>query len=146
MAGYVALRRRGHADDNGASARGDGSCQLISARGTARDQVSREPRDMTKYSFLLFVAGQGERSLAAESNLRALCDARLSSDYDIEIVDAAERPDVAEADRILATPTVIRTAPLPRRRVIGNLSDSRRAGDALGLPDAPASGTETSHD
>jgi circadian clock protein KaiB len=31
---------------------------------------------------------------------------------------------------------VIRTAPLPQRRVIGDLSDHRRAALALGLPDA----------
>jgi len=99
---------------------------------------------MTRFSFQLFVAGQGERSVAAESNLRALCDARLPSDYEIDIVDATERLDIAEEKRILATPTVVRTAPLPQRRVIGDLSDDRKAGYALGLPDVPAaSGTET---
>jgi circadian clock protein KaiB len=102
---------------------------------------------MTRYSFQLYVAGQHERSMAAEANLRALCDSRLSAGYEIDIIDVAARPDMAEEQRILATPTVIRTAPLPQRRVIGDLSDSRSAGLALGLPDEPAeSGTETRHD
>lgn len=71
----------------------------------------------------------------------------LSADYEIDIIDAAEHPDLAEEQRILATPTVIRNAPLPQRRVIGDLSDSRRAGYALGLPDEPTeSGTETRQD
>lgn len=93
---------------------------------------------MANYSFRLYVAGQSERSLAAEANLRALCDSRLPSGYEIDVIDATERPDMAEEHRILATPTVIRTAPLPQRRVIGDLSDSLRAGYALGLPDTPA--------
>lgn len=102
---------------------------------------------MTEYAFRLYVAGQTERSLAAEANLRALCDSRLPSGYQIDVIDATEHPDMAEEQWILATPTVIRTAPLPQRRVIGDLSDSRRAGYALGLPDAPAGpGRETRHD
>ena len=92
---------------------------------------------MTTYSFRLYVVGQGERSLTAEANLRALCDARLPSGYEIDIIDATECPDMAEEQRILATPTVVRTAPLPQRRVIGDLADRRRAGYALGLPDEP---------
>jgi circadian clock protein KaiB len=99
---------------------------------------------MIRYSFQLFVAGQSERSLAAEANLRALCDGRLSSDYEIEVIDATEHPELAEEERILATPTVVRAAPLPQRRVIGDLSDTHRAAYALGLPDKPtASRMET---
>lgn len=102
---------------------------------------------MTKYAFRLYVAGQNERSLAAEANLRALCDSRLRGGYELDVIDAAQRPDMAEEHRILATPTVIRIAPLPQRRVIGDLSDSLRAGYALGLPDRPAGpGKETRDD
>ena len=89
------------------------------------------------YSFRLYVAGQTERSQAAEANLRALCDSRLSGRYELEVVDAAEQPGLAEEQRILATPTVIRLAPLPQRRVIGDLSDHHHAAYALGLPERP---------
>ncbi|WP_326643840.1 circadian clock KaiB family protein [Streptosporangium sp. NBC_01755] len=89
---------------------------------------------VTIYSFRLYVAGNTERSKAAEVNLRFLCDARLSGTYEVEVVDAAERPDLAEEGRILATPTVIRLAPSPQLRVIGDLSDHNRAAVALGLP------------
>ncbi len=92
---------------------------------------------MTAYSFRLFVTGQTERSLAAEANLRALCDSCLPGSYELEVVDTIERPGLAEEQRILATPTVVRLAPLPQRRVIGDLSDHHRAAYALGLPERP---------
>ncbi len=89
------------------------------------------------YSFRLYVAGQTERSQAAEANLRALCESRLPGGYQLEVVDATEQPGLAEEQRILATPTVLRLAPLPQRRVIGDLSDHQRAAYALGLPERP---------
>jgi circadian clock protein KaiB len=92
------------------------------------------PRIVTRFAFCLYVAGQTERSLAAEANLRMLCESLLPGDYDLEVIDAVEQPGLAEEQRILATPTVLRLAPAPQRRVIGDLSDHRRTARALGLP------------
>jgi len=91
---------------------------------------------VTTYSFRLYVAGQTERSQAAEANLRVLCESRLPGSYELEVIDATEQPGLAEEQRILATPTVLRLTPLPQRRVIGDLSDHQRAAYALGLPRA----------
>jgi circadian clock protein KaiB len=93
---------------------------------------------MSSYSFKLYVTGETARSREAVTNLRALCEARVAGLYELEIVDVVERPDLAEDDRIIATPTVIKLAPLPRRRVIGDLSDSSLAASALDLPDSQA--------
>ncbi len=98
---------------------------------------------MTVYAFRLYVAGQGERSQAAETNLRGLCESFLPGRYELEVVDAARRPGLAEEQRILATPTVLRLAPPPQRRVIGDLSDHRRAASALGLSAEPGSASGT---
>lgn len=89
----------------------------------------------TLYSFRLYVAGQTLRSRAALSNLQALCESQLQGSYALEVVDAVERPELAERERIIATPTVIRLTPLPELRVVGDLSDHERAADHLGLPD-----------
>ncbi len=89
---------------------------------------------MTRFAFRLYIAGQTERSLAAEANLRMLCESFLPGGYELQVIDAAEQPGLAEEQRILATPTVLRLAPSPQRRVIGDLSDHRRAARALGLP------------
>jgi circadian clock protein KaiB len=90
---------------------------------------------MTDYSFRLYVAGRTARSQAAVSNLHFLCESHLPSRYEIEVIDAIERPDLVEEARILATPTVVRLEPAPQLRVIGDLSDHGRAADILGLSD-----------
>ncbi len=51
--------------------------------------------------------------------------------YDLEIIDVLEFPEMAETERILATPTLIKSLPLPLRRVIGDLSDKEKV--LLGL-------------
>ena len=96
---------------------------------------------MATYSYRIYVAGDTPSSRRAVSNLRALCEARLASDYELEVVDVLHQPDRAEVARILATPTVFKLAPLPRRRVIGDLSDGGLAAIALDLPD-PEGGTD----
>ena len=104
------------------------------------DRVYAHPHNgagatVADYSFKLYVTGDTTLSQEAETNLRALCNDRLDGRYEIEIVDVLERPDVAEEELIIATPTVVRLAPPPRLRVIGDLSDREQAADAFGLPD-----------
>lgn len=87
------------------------------------------------HRFTLYVTGRTRRSERASSNLRDLCHERLpEGSFHIEVIDVLEHPARAESDRVIATPTVIRTTPLPRRRVIGDLSISDQAAHALDLP------------
>jgi circadian clock protein KaiB len=83
-------------------------------------------------SLKLYLVGgtpPSERAILALDRLREL----LADDTDVEVVDLRERPDVAESERILATPLLVRTEPLPVRRVIGDLSDPQRVLTSLGL-------------
>jgi circadian clock protein KaiB len=94
------------------------------------------------YSFRIFVTGETTRSWHAVANLHRLCDSRLAGEYELEVVNVDERPDLAEQEQVLATPTVVRQHPLPRRRVVGDLSDPNQAALALGLPEGPRPGGE----
>ena len=67
----------------------------------------------------------------AIANLRRICEEDLNGQYALEIIDVLEQPEVAETDRILATPTLIKQLPPPLRRVIGDLSDKDKV--LLGL-------------
>ena len=49
-----------------------------------------------------------------------------------------EFPELAEDEKILATPTLIKSLPLPLRRVIGDLSDTEKV--LLGLEVQPLRG------
>ena len=56
-------------------------------------------------------------------NLSEICEIELAGDYEIEVVDILKSPALAEQDKILVTPTVIRKLPEPIKMVIGDLSD-----------------------
>lgn len=88
------------------------------------------------FALTLFVTGHTVRSERAVANLRRIC-AGLGERCELTIVDVLERPEVAEREKVLATPTVIRNRPLPRRRVIGDLSDAAKVVTELDLPLAP---------
>jgi circadian clock protein KaiB len=84
-----------------------------------------------EYLLRLYVSGRGGRADRAIANLRSLCERELAGRYRIEVVDVLEHPDLAEREKILATPTLIRQLPTPIRRIIGDLSDGSRV--LLGL-------------
>ena len=93
---------------------------------------------LSKYSLRLFVTGASPRTSAAIANLRRICDEELVGQYDLEIIDVLEFPELAEDERILATPTLIKSLPPPLRRVIGDLSNKEKV--LLGLEVLPKGG------
>lgn len=88
---------------------------------------------MNKYLFKLFVTGQTPRSELAISNLRAVCDEHLQGRHEIVIVDVLDQPELAEAEKILATPTLIKELPPPERRIIGDLRPVQEVLRRLGI-------------
>lgn len=78
---------------------------------------------MNKFLLKLYVTGQTTRSRQAITNLKRLCDRELDGRYEMVVIDVLERPQLAEDEKILATPTVVKELPTPIRRIIGDLSD-----------------------
>lgn len=74
----------------------------------------------------LYVAGQTAKSIAALANLRRYCEQHVPGQYQLEVIDLLQHPQLAEGDQILAIPTVVRKMPEPIRRVIGDLSNEER--------------------
>ena len=79
---------------------------------------------MSKVFLKLYVSGDSLRSRKAISNLQAFCDRELAQQSKIEIIDVAKHPEIAEAEKILITPTLIRELPLPKERIVGDLSNT----------------------
>jgi circadian clock protein KaiB len=88
---------------------------------------------MNKPLLQLYVTGLTPRSERAIANLRRICEERLGGQYEMAIIDVLERPQLAEDERILVTPTLIKPLPLPPRRVIGDLSDMEKVLTELDL-------------
>jgi circadian clock protein KaiB len=72
------------------------------------------------------VTGETPRSARAIANLRRICAEALPDAHEIVVVDVLEQPHLAERDRVLVTPTLIKEVPPPARRVLGDLSDSEQ--------------------
>ena len=81
----------------------------------------------------LYIGGESPRAIRAASNLRRLCSQLLGDDWELEVIDVVDRPDLADDARIFATPTVVKLTPAPIRRAIGDLSDIQRLAAALDL-------------
>ncbi len=86
---------------------------------------------MSNYLLKLYVTGQTSRSRRAIDNLRRICEEELRGKYEMHVIDVLERPQLAEDEKILATPTVVKELPMPIRRIIGDLSDADKV--LLGL-------------
>jgi circadian clock protein KaiB len=87
-------------------------------------------------SLRLYVARDSAPSALARPQLAVLRERLGGKDWVVEIVDVFEQPELAEADRILATPVLIRIFPGRRLSVIGDFSDSRAVAIALDLQEA----------
>ena len=85
--------------------------------------------DVALKLYLMGGTAPSERAMLALERLREL----LGDEHAVEVVDLRDRPEVAETERIIATPLLVRTQPLPVRRVIGDLSDPERVLTTLGL-------------
>ncbi len=81
---------------------------------------------MTKFVFRLFITGKNPNHHHTADDLQAFCLRHLGADYELEIVDVLQNPEVAENHKILATPSLIRVRPLPSRRFIGDLGGCDR--------------------
>ncbi len=74
-----------------------------------------------KYVLRLFVAGATTRSRQAVLRVRQLCAEELNATCELEVIDIYQQPELARANQIVATPTLIKERPRPVRRFIGNL-------------------------
>ena len=79
----------------------------------------------------LYVSGDMPRSDLATRRLRQITKGQACCE--IEIIDVLKDPQRAEQARILATPTLIKEAPPPPRRLVGDLRDAALVHMLLGL-------------
>lgn len=77
-----------------------------------------------KYFLRLYVAGATDRSRQALRKVYQICELELNSNYELEVIDVYQQPELARKNQIVATPTLVRESPLPVRRIIGNFSDA----------------------
>ncbi len=86
---------------------------------------------MTKYNLKLYITGKTPESEKAIDELKKILEKNLKGKYKLEVIDIEKNPQLAEDEKILATPLVEKKLPPPVKRVIGKLADEEKV--LLGL-------------
>jgi circadian clock protein KaiB len=85
------------------------------------------------YVLRLFITGASPNSIRAVENIKTICEEHLAGRYELEIIDIHQQPQLAEGEDVIALPLMIKKSPLPERRMIGDMSDTKRVLKGLGL-------------
>ena len=78
------------------------------------------------YVLKLYVAGNTPNSVRALKMLNDILEKEFQGVYTLKVIDVLKNPQLAEEDKILATPTLAKVLPPPVRKIIGDLSDRER--------------------
>jgi circadian clock protein KaiB len=80
-------------------------------------------KEQQVYRLRLYVTGASRSSLQAIANLKQFCHQYLDGHYELEVIDLYQQPELARQEQLMVAPTLIKTSPLPVRRLIGTLSN-----------------------
>jgi circadian clock protein KaiB len=89
--------------------------------------------DLQMYVLRLCISGMTARSRRALANLKRICDEHLEGQYQLEVIDLYQQPELAAKHQLIATPTLLKTLPPPLSRLIGDLSDTEKTLAQLGI-------------
>ncbi len=78
------------------------------------------------YVLKLYVAGNTPNSVRALKTLKTILEEEFKGVYALKVIDVLKNPQLAEEDKILATPTLSKVLPPPVRKIIGDLSDREK--------------------
>ena len=86
-----------------------------------------------KLTLQLYVSGMTSKSMDAIENIRRICDELPADAYNLEIIDIYKHPEAAAESHIVFSPSLIKRSPLPKKVLIGKLSDTEKVIRALGI-------------
>ena len=109
----------------------------LDAAGRLESAIEKSKK--AKYVLRLYVAGTSMQSTRAVETIREICEDNLKGRYSLEVIDIYQQPELARGEQIIATPTLIKSLPLPLRRIIGDFSSTERI--LVGLNLKPAEDT-----
>lgn len=81
----------------------------------------------------LYVSGMSPKSMEAIENINKICAEYLENSFDLEIIDLYKHPELATEQQIVFSPSLIKSHPLPKKRMVGTFSDSEKVIKGLGI-------------
>lgn len=92
-----------------------------------------------KYKLTLYISEGSPGSQQALQAIETLLEEHLLP-CDLTVIDVQKNPEAAEKDLIMAIPTLIKKAPKPPVRLVGNMTDKAKLVKELGIrPKEPKS-------
>ncbi len=88
------------------------------------------------YVLRLFVAGHNSHIVSILEGLHQLLDHALNCPYTLKVIDVIKHPELAEADQVLATPTLVKVWPRPTRYLVGALDKAEKILQLLNAEDS----------
>lgn len=85
------------------------------------------------YVFRLYITGASPNSSRAVTNLKSIFKKHLPYKYELEIIDVYQQPSIAKTEDIIALPLLVKKRPLPERRLIGDMSDTQKVLQSIGV-------------
>lgn len=101
-------------------------------KAESKSTISWDEEDLV-FQLRLFVTGASPLSARAIQNLQTLLEQKLKGRYKLEIVDVHQQPALVQSEDVTAVPMLIKKTPLPKRRLVGDMSDTQRVLKGLGL-------------
>jgi circadian clock protein KaiB len=105
----------------------------------AFEKALGKPSPTGRYLLRLYISGSTPKSARAITNIRAICEEKLAGRYELEVIDIYQHPEEVKADQIVVTPTLVKSLPMPVRKLIGDLSNRERVLVGLDVIPKPAS-------
>ena len=81
----------------------------------------------------LYVSGMSPKSMEAIKNIKWLCEEHLKGSFELDIIDIYKNPKLASEQHIVFSPSLLKKLPLPKKTLVGTLSDTKKVLQALGI-------------
>ncbi len=80
-----------------------------------------------KIKLKLYIIGESPRAKRAIKRLNEIMANNFQQgDYTLDVIDLMKTPQLAEDQKIMAAPTVVKELPEPLRKIVGDLMDEQQ--------------------
>lgn len=71
--------------------------------------------------------------MEAIENAKRILEEHCAGIFELEIVDLYKNPEAALSHHVVFTPSLVKSQPLPKKILVGNLADQEKVIKALGI-------------
>ena len=83
--------------------------------------------------FTLYISELNKKSKSLFDKVHSTLTIVLSGQFELQIVEVLDNPEIALKNMVFVTPTLVRKSPAPQKKVFGNLKDQMRVLEGLAL-------------